>query len=318
MHGIGRQATHGAGQSRRLTRRWAFAGLLALPALALGQAELPAPLGVRPAHLGAFSTGVANHQAIDWLIWAPGIDDGYVPQGLAWGDGALYLSSYRSTDPKVDRGPCRLFRIDPDSGSTLGQFDLPADCGHAGGVAWLGQGTLVVADTRRLYRIDVQRAFAQTGRVDAVTGTLALGGELRGSFADFDGRALFIGRYDKDAARSRGHWLPLSLFDTHQGATVDERHAQHTRALPPLAQGAAFASDGTLWVSSSSSQFGRVTRLPDAGDAAAVFEWPIGSEDIAFDDAGRLWGVSEAGSLRWNQWRERFPLLFRIDTSRLR
>jgi len=304
--------------SLRHVRRWWCAGLLALPALAPGQDTLPQPLGVRPAHIGAFSTGVANHQAIDRLIWAPGLDDGYVPQGLAWGEGALYLSAYRSTDPKVDRGPCRLFRIDPDSGAPLGQFDLPADCGHAGGLAWVGPGTLVVADTRRLYRVDVQRAFSSDGAAGAVTASLALGGELRGSFADFEGQALFIGRYDKDAARSRGHWLPLNLFDTHDGATVDERHAVRGRALPVLAQGAAFDRDGVLWVTSSGSQFGRVTRLAAAGDADAAFELPTGSEDIAFDDAGRLWCVSEAGSLRWRHWRERFPLLFRLNPGRLR
>lgn len=280
---------------------------------------MPEPLGVRPAHLSAFSAGVANYQAIDRLIWAPGIDDGYVPQGLAWGDGALYLSAYRSTDPKVDRGPCRLFRIDPDSGTTLGQFDLPPDCGHAGGLAWVGQGTLVVADTRRLYRVDVRRAFGPAERAaGAVTASLALAGELRGSFADVDGDALFIGRYDKNVARSRGHWLPLSLFDTHSGGTVDERQAVRARALPVLAQGAAFDRDGVLWVTSSGSEFGRVTRLAATDGATATFEWPIGSEDIAFDDAGRLWCVSEAGSLRWNHWRERFPLLFRMDPARLR
>lgn len=299
-------------------RRWASVGLLALPALVFAQALLPEPLGVKPAHIGAYSTRVANHQAMDRLIWAPGIDDGYVPQGLAWGEGALYLSAYRSTDPRVDRGPCRLFRIDPDSGATLGQFDLPADCGHAGGLAWVGEGMLVVADTRRLYRVDTRRAFSSGGGVGGVTSSVALGGELRGSFADFDGRALFIGRYDRDAARSRGQALPLSIFDTHAGGTVDERHVLSDRPLPVLAQGAAFDRDGALWVTRSGSQFGRLTRLVASGEAQSAFELPVGTEDIAFDDAGRLWSVSEAGSLRWNHWGERFPLLFRLDLTRLR
>jgi hypothetical protein len=37
----------------------------------------------------------------------------------------------------------------------------------------------------------------------------------------------------------------------------------------------------------------------------------IGIEDIAFDDAGRLWSVSEAGVLRWQRWGKTFPVLWR-------
>ena len=66
-----------------------------------------------------------------------------------------------------------------------------------------------------------------------------------------------------------------------------------------------FDRDGVLWVTSSGSQFGRVTRMGAADAANAAFELPTGSEDIAFDDAGRLWCVSEAGSLRWRHWRDR-------------
>lgn len=44
----------------------------------------------------------------------------------------------------------------------------------------------------------------------------------------------------------------------------------------------------------------------------------IGMEDISFDDQGRLWSVSEAGSLRWQQWSKTFPLLFRVDLDKLK
>ena len=36
------------------------------------------------------------------------------------------------------------------------------------------------------------------------------------------------------------------------------------------------------------------------------------------DDEGRLWSVSEAGSLRWQKWSKIFPLLFRIDPNKLK
>jgi hypothetical protein len=44
----------------------------------------------------------------------------------------------------------------------------------------------------------------------------------------------------------------------------------------------------------------------------------IGIEDLAFDDEGRVWSVSEAGSIRWQKWSRTFPLLFRIDLGKLK
>jgi outer membrane protein assembly factor BamB len=129
------------------------------------------------------------------MIWAPGIDDGYVPQGVTWADGAVYLSGYRSTDPKIDRGPCRIFKVDPESGNTIGQFDLPEDCGHVGGLAYVGKGILIASDTRRLYRIDAATAFAPGNPSNAVTAIVALRGEVKGSFIDFDGSAVFVGSF---------------------------------------------------------------------------------------------------------------------------
>lgn len=276
-------------------------------------------LGKKPGHVWGGPSPVANDQAITKMIWAPGVDDGYVPQGLTWGDGALYLSAYRSTDPKVNRGPCRIFKVDPANGNTLGRFDLPEDCGHAGGLAYAGNGFLIAADTRRLYRIDMAAAFAPGGSSNAVTATVALHGDLKGAFVDFDGGSVFIGSYEKEAGKAKGHFLPLSLFDTHNGKTVIEAAAIRSIPLPPEAQGAAFDKAGNLWITASSSRFGLLSRLDGkTGQAASSFEMVIGIEDIAFDDEGRLWSVSEAGSLRWQKWSETFPVLFRVDTGKLK
>lgn len=65
------------------------------PVLALAQPVLGTP----PRHAAPTLAEVPNAQAIDQRIWAPGIDAGYVPQGVAWAGGRLYLSAYRSTDP---------------------------------------------------------------------------------------------------------------------------------------------------------------------------------------------------------------------------
>jgi len=276
-------------------------------------------LGTKPAYLRGAASPVANDQAITRMIWAPGLEDGYDPQGVTWADGAVYLSAYRSANPNVGRGLCRIFKIDPDNGKTLGQFDLPADCGHAGGLAYVGQGILIVADTRRLYRIEMAAAFRQGNRANAITATVALSGALKGSFVDFDGVSLFIGTYTADPARAKGYFLPLSVFDTHNGGTVDETAAIRSIPLPRKAQGAAFDQAGSLWISASSSRFGTLYRLDSkTGKIAASFETAIGIEDLAFDDQGRLWSVSEAGALRFRYWATTFPLLFRVDPGKLK
>ena len=85
-------------------------------------------LGKKPRHVWGGQSSVVNDQAITKMIWAPGIDDGYVPQGITVADGSVLLSGYQSTNPKVDRGPCRVFRVDAKTGAYTGRFDLPEAC----------------------------------------------------------------------------------------------------------------------------------------------------------------------------------------------
>jgi hypothetical protein len=276
-------------------------------------------LGEKPRHILGGPSSVANEQAMGKMIWAPGIDDGYVPQGLAWAAGSLYVSGYRSTDTKVDQGPCRLFKVNAETGQVQGHFDLPADCGHAGGVAHIGGGILVVSDTRRLYRIDSAKAFTPHLMAEAVTGRVMLRGELKGSFVDFDGKAVFAGAFEKDASKAKGHFLSPSLFDTHHDKSIDERIALRAIALPEDAQGAAFDPSGALWISSSSSKFGKLYKLDtQTGQVLGGYDMVVGIEDLAFDDQGRLWSLSEAGSLRWMKWSKTFPVLFRMDVNKLK
>ncbi|KPK87496.1 MAG: hypothetical protein AMJ94_16815 [Deltaproteobacteria bacterium SM23_61] len=301
--------------TRRLTALITCA--IALMAIDAYAAEV---LGKKPRYLLSGPSSPPNEQAITKMIWAPGLDDGYVPQGITVAEGSVLLSAYRSTDPKVGRGPCRVFRIAPETGTCTGFFDLPSDCGHAGGLAYLGKDSLVVADTRRLYRIDMQQAFEQQSAQNALKSTVVLAGEVKGSFVDFDGTALWAGVYDKGEAKSKIYRFALTIFDEFNGTgRLTEQRALTTLAVPTRAQGAAFDRDGNLWVTSSGSQFGMLYKLnPKTGEKLASYEMIIGIEDIGFDSAGRLWSVSEAGSQRWLQWSKTFPIVFQMDISRLR
>src|SRR5207247_1424579 len=81
-----------------------------------------------------------------------------------------------------------LFRIGPATGDAAGSFALPVGaCTHSGGLAYLGNGQLLLADTRQLFRIDLARALA-SGKAEGAMKAVKIAGELRGSYATFDGK----------------------------------------------------------------------------------------------------------------------------------
>jgi hypothetical protein len=95
----------------------------------------PAPIaGIAPSYGPKTVSAVPNAAAIVRRIWLPELDAGYDPQGLAVDDGAIYVSGYRSDSLGVRRGPCRVIRIDLETGSSTGYVDVPSPCGHAGGL----------------------------------------------------------------------------------------------------------------------------------------------------------------------------------------
>jgi len=304
------RAVHGAARS---------AGLVA--ALALSACATP-PAGDAPAYATRALTDVPNADAIVARRWAPGLGDGYVPQGVAVGDGLTWVAAYRSTDPKQNRGPCRLFALAED-GKLAGTIELPATCGHAGGTAFGSDGMLYVADTGHLYRIDVRRALRAGGCAADSCRAIRVGGALRGSALAFRDGMLWFAPYRRPRDGTAHVWRVSestigALLAVPEGV-LDERAAQRAIPIAFQTQGAAFAADGALWLTQSGSTLGRLQRLdPATGEVTASFAMPAGIEDIEFAPDGRLWLVSEAGSRRWNGWATFFPLLFAVDVARLR
>ena len=284
--------------------------VLAGLALSVSDALAADPLGTAPTYASRTLGPVPNGQAITRRIWAPGLDDGYVPQGLAVVAGALYVATYHSVDVKQDRGPCRVFRIDMTSGVTTGMLDLPASCGHAGGLARGPAGRLFVADTRTVYEVELTGA-ASLGRV---VRTIKLLGKVKGSFAAGSTDALWLGSFAREGE--------AKLFRVPFGAlksAVAEADATQVVPLPTAAQGAVFDPAGRLWITRSTSRFGELRRLDPASGATQVqYSMPIGVEDLSFDADGGLWTVSEAGSRRWLNWTTFFPVVFRLDPAKLR
>lgn len=269
--------------------------------------------GVAPTYSDRMLSTPANAAAISSRMWVPGIDRGDVLQGLAVTEDAVILATYNSEgqSPK-----CRLYRIDPDRLAVLGHFDMPANCSHAGGAAYLAGGRLFVSDTWRLYEIAYPRAF--NGAADAVVRSASLRFPLKGSFLAARGDALWLGEYKKPKPGTVWE-IPLAAFEAAQepaGLTLDA--ARRSMPVAPMTQGAAFDREGRLWLSQSNSQIGGLQQVdPETGAVLASFRAMAGLEDIGFDAKGRLWASSEAGTRRWHNWPSFYPLLFAIDPGAL-
>ena len=134
----------------------AYAAPVVIPAAEIS----PVPIaGIAPSYGPKTVSAVPNAAAIVRRIWLPGLDAGYDPQGLAVDGGGIYVSAYRSDSLGVRRGPCRVMRIDLETGDSTGYIDVPSPCGHAGGLAVGGDGMLYVADTHTLFATPLAQAF---------------------------------------------------------------------------------------------------------------------------------------------------------------
>jgi sugar lactone lactonase YvrE len=292
-------------------------GLIGVSSVSLESRSIDAGaiLGTRPSYGPAVTSSVPNRAAIDRLIWMPGLDAGWNPQGLAVAAGSLFVSAYRSRRFDQYRGPCRVFRLDPTTGRETGGVDVPPPCGHAGGLAYAGNGMLYVADTRTLFAVALDTAFTAT---PPRFHSFPLGSGIGGGFAASARNAIWLGSFSEAPGGKIFEFRTAALDALTVGAPVDAKRAARELAIPSHAQGAAIDPTGTLWIARSDIAWGSLDRLdPWTGRVAARYPAPGGIEGIAFDPAGRLWAVSEAGSRHILLRYPFFPLVFRLDPARL-
>jgi outer membrane protein assembly factor BamB len=274
----------------------------------------PAILGQRPAYAPSAIGDVPNSTAIDRLIWVPGLDAGWDPQGLAFAEGKLFVSAYQSHGAWQFRGPCRVFRIDPETGRDTGHIDVPQPCGHAGGLAY-SDGKLFVADTRSLFEFDLDRAFSAA---KANYRVFPLGPGLKGAFAASENGAIWIGGYEESRPAKIFKFDLATIQSLRDGATLTSDLASAVVSIPTYGQGGAIDSTGKLWISRSDLGWGFLDRLDAAGGRFEQrYAMPAGIEGMAFDEHGALWGVSEAGARHLPLRYPFFPLIFRLDPRRL-
>jgi len=310
-----------------VSRRWRRSALVAAVAAALLPwieiAAAPAGISSRdiagePPHYGASEVAeVPNEAAIVRRLWSPGLDNGDNPQGLAAFGGAIWIATYRSDSVDQHRGPCRVYRLDPQTGYVAGKFAVPMPCGHAGGLATAGDGTLYVADTHTLFATNL----------DGEAGNLRswpLGPGLVGALAASAKGTIWIGTYREDGQGRLYRFDAAMLTALPNGAPLNAAQSSAQLAIPSYAQGAAFDRDGGLWVSRSDTHWGELGRLdPASGAVTSRYAIAPGTEGIAYDGM-RLWAVSEAGARHSYDhfWAPLvlpfYPLVYALDPARLR
>ncbi|MGE5269305.1 MAG: hypothetical protein ACM3JG_06480 [Thiohalocapsa sp.] len=249
--------------------------------------------GQRPAYGPQRLGPVPNEPAIVRRLWVPDLDGFFDPQGLAVADGAVLVSGYRSNDYRVHRGPCVVFRLDPQSGRAAARLDVPAPCGHAGGLAVDGGGMLYVADTRVLFATVLRKAFTDRALPFRL---LPLGGGVSGGLAMATPAAVWLGSYREDGPGRLLRFDVERLARLTPGAILTSADAAAQLPIPSYAQGAALDRDGALWVARGDTRWGELVRLdPATGSVLQRYAAPPAIEGIAFDADGLLWTVSEAG-----------------------
>ena len=288
-------------------------------AMTASATEPTAVLGTAPKVEPGELSRVPNEDAIASRIWMPALDAGFVPQGLTVTANHVLVAAYKSTSYRISRGESRVFAVDMKSGELVGEIRLPDDVGHPGGLANDRRGTLFVADRGKLYRIDLARALADGHVREAVLGRADVDREIGPSFLAWQDGHLWFGPYEK-YGEPRLYRYPVSeVFPEDGNVYLTAADDMHSIPIDVRSQGAAFDAEGRLWLSQSGGDGGVVQRLDaETGDLLDLFTVAAGIEDLSFDEAGMLWSVSEAGSLRWRRWETYFPLVFSLDVARLR
>lgn len=304
-------------------RRAVLLLLLLLYALPAGPAAAQETIGgVAPTYTQRQLSPTPLDPAIRRRHWAPGLNEGYVPQGLTLVRNTLFVGAYRSTDANTSRGPARIFAVDPAGGAVIGGFDLPAAIGHADGLAATPDGGLLyLADNgRSVYAFDLPRSLAQ-GRAEPVGAPRKLARDegLGSNLLTYGAGLLWFGRYARDGSKAILVAADPGTLFAANAAPFALKDAVRRIPLPQFAQGATFDAAGRLWVSASNSRMGRLYRL-DSATGAVLAEFPAmaGLEDLARGGDGLLWSIGEAGSQRWNTWATFYPLLFAFDPAALR
>jgi hypothetical protein len=147
---------------------------------------------------------------------------------------------------------------------------------------------------------------------------------VAGGLAASGSGELWLGTYREDAPGRLLRFATAVVDRLPDGAVLTVADAAETVPITSFGQGAAFDPGGGLWVAASDWRWGRLDVNHSDGTTERHFDTAPGIEGIAFDRAGRLWAVSEAGARHVydhpfvGMIAPFYPLLFGLDPDRMR
>lgn len=285
-----------------------------------GLATIP-PGGQRPAwrSTSGLTRFPPNTQAACNGVWVPGIDERFVPQGLALtGTGTALVSGYVDVDGDFDTTSddrCRIISVNLSSGvrNHVRTFPISGvpDCHHGGGIS-SHDGKIWLVDTPNLYVFDPARVWDTTKK----PGVIELE-NLRGSFVT-EGRSgrLYIGHNDPHGADKLFQFETSTLQDRVGGKLRPGDRIGDPVTLPDNPQGADSQPGGGRWVSSSTGT-SKPSWCAQLKKGSSTYSFGAGSEEIDFASNGSLWSVFEAGAKTFGTQGPFFPVIARFDTNEL-
>lgn len=223
-----------------LTRRGALlsaAGFVLAPAVALARPRLP---GDEPLYDARDLSAVPNAAAIGRRYWMPGLNDGFVPQGLTVFGNEILVAAYQSETLEQDNGPARVYRLARSDGRLLGSFALPATYGHPGGLAAVGDNVFV-ANSGRLLALDFARSCAAGECVPL--GERLVDKAMGPSFLAATADTLWFGPYRRKGEPNL-YGVPLARVLSGGERPIGLSDAAATLPLPLFVQGATFDRKG--------------------------------------------------------------------------
>ena len=218
----------------------------------------------------------------------------------------IFLSAYRHGG----EGPkCMIFRLDSATGQTLSEHAVGDYCSHAGGLAYTDSGRLFLSDTRRLYEISLESTRRSKSGFAEIIHTWELRFPLNGSFSAANFTGLWVGVFSKPKP-SVLYRIPWSMLnDNKEDLWISD--TDHSIEIFPASQGGCFDKEDNLWLSQSTSQYGRIQKVEwNSGRVIKEYKMMAGIEDLGCGAKGKIWSVSEAGSQRWSNWETFYPVVF--------
>lgn len=270
-------------------------------------ADAPRPMGAMPRYLTMLDLKFPNAQAVVRSAFVPGLDEGFVPQGLARYGGDFLLSGYMSGGTHHS---CRVYWVGGNDLAAREQFDVPVKCNHAGGIAVSPQGQIAIGDSGRLIVWTPSK-----GSIRPVSGIneVKFTGNIRGTFLSATAQGLVIGSYYKDSGVTAAQTFPWKILGYRD---ISPRDITTTVNLLPQTQGAVRLNDGYFWTSSQGNP-NMISYVAPNGVVQNSFPFVRGLQGVVPGPNGTIWTVSESGAAPYTKRSDVYPSIMQIDPSKL-